>query len=230
MHILVDHCVIQDSVISEDRAFYPQGYEPFKNNFLEIKRVKKPERKDWRQKEKDCLKKLADLCRANKITFYTSPELKSEHFRVLKFPSQQTQSYFDGLKFHKTQSPLDRSKWGIDLQQYSSKEHIISHCKCFFFGTEKRTNKFIEGMKKNPRFSLSDFEEISLRKSSDFQQICFGLSETHYPDALHYWTAELNGLDCFMTIDKAFINVIRRKNLNFHCQILFPSEVSAMFQ
>jgi hypothetical protein len=36
------------------------------------------------------------------------------------------------------------------------------------------------------------------------------LPENHYRDALHLWTAEVNGLDYFLTADKTFINVMTK--------------------
>jgi len=94
-----------------------------------------------------------------------------------------------------------------------SKDDVIAYCKsCFLTPSPERTERFIEGMKHNPRHSLSPFEERCLRNASVFQRLCRGIDETHYPDALHdethypdalhLWTAEENGLGAFLTLDK----------------------------
>lgn len=103
---------------------------------------------------------------------------------------------------------------------------MIAYCKCFLLTPSKnRTEKFITGMKKNPRFSLSPFEEKCLRNADVFKKICRGISENHYPDALHLWTAEENGLDAFLTTDRKFRNVMAHQKIDLHCQVVLPSDV-----
>lgn len=57
---------------------------------------------------------------------------------------------------------------------------------------------------------LSDFERSNLRNLGRFREICDALPETHYPDAFHLWTAEVNDLDYFGVVDKRFLNAITK--------------------
>lgn len=85
--------------------------------------------------------------------------------------------------------------------------------------------KYISDMRKNPVRSLSVFEEKCLRNLTIFREICHGIDEKHYPDVLHFWTAEENGMDVFLTMDRKFRNVMARQKVKLNCRIMFPSEL-----
>jgi hypothetical protein len=161
-----------------------------------------------------------------KIIPYITEELEVEEFRILPWPSPNYKDLFADIKFKKAQCPIRRSKWGLSLDQYIDKEDIIKYCKCFFLTPSvERTEKFIGGMRHNPTINLSEFEEKCLRRSHIFKQICHGINEKHFPDALHLWTAEENGLDVFLTTDKKFKNVMARQRVDLKCIVMFPSEL-----
>jgi hypothetical protein len=226
MKVLFDHSVRQHALRGEHRYVYFAPYRPGYNNLMEPAHNIRPARTGWLQDEIDCLGKIAELCRRKKLLPYITEELESEEFRALKFPSPNYDDLFKEIQFKKAQCPIVRSKWGLSAKQYTDKNDIIAYCKCFFLTPSKeRTEKFIAGMKENPRFSLSEFEERCLRNSDVFRKICRGISENHYPDALHLWTAEKNGLDVFLTMDKKFINVMARQKIGLHCRVMLPSDV-----
>ncbi len=182
-----------------------------------------PPKKGWLQQEIECFEEISELCKVGIITPYISEELLAED-RVQKFPSPSYKDTFDSVEFLEAKCVLVRSKWGICLERYHDKEDVINYCKSFWLKTtEKRQERFIKGMLENPRFSLSDIEEKSLRNTSVFRAICHGIAETHYPDALHLFTAEMNDLDFFLTTDKKFKNVADRQNVSLNCRILLPS-------
>lgn len=225
MKVLFDHCVIQHGLRGEYKVIYPNGRRDGHNDLLAFEHAKFKEKEGWLQSEIDCLAAIADLCRQGKIIAYTTEELVAERSRALKFPPQIYDDIFCGLDFTLAPSPLDRSKWGLSLEQYNSKDQLISYCKSFLLSQgELRMEKFIAGMRENPRFSLTNFEEKCLRNRTIFKALCKGIHETHYPDALHLWTAEENKLDVFLTTDRKFQNVTRRQNLNLSCNVLLPSE------
>ena len=226
MKVLFDHSVRQHALRGEHGYVYFAPYRPGYNNLIEPAHNIRPARTDWLQDEIDCLGKIAELCRRKKLLPYITEELESEEFRALKFPSPNHDDLFEGIQFKKAQCPIVRSKWGLSAKQYTDKNDVIAYCKCFFLTPSKeRTEKFIAGMKENPRFSLSEFEERCLRNSDVFRNICRGISENHYPDALHLWTAEENGLDVFLTMDKKFKNVMARQKIGLHCRVMLPSDV-----
>ena len=145
------------------------------------------------------------LVRQGRAQAYTTNELYAEGFRVQKFPSPRYTDIFDGCTFNTLPPPVERSKWGIGLDQFRSKDDVIVYCECFFLSpSPERVEDFITGMRENPRFNLSRFEESCLRRFHVFRAICRGIDRTHYPDALHLWTAEENGMNVFLTHDKKF--------------------------
>ncbi len=60
-----------------------------------------------------------------------------------------------------------------------------------------------------PQIRLTEFEVESLRNLHWFQSLCrrWGSPE-NYPDAFHLWTAERNGLDVVLTLDRGFFNFL----------------------
>ena len=229
MKVLFDHTIRQDAIRGEHGFIY-ESYRSGHNNLLKAFHNSRPDRNDWKQEEIDCLPKIAKLCRQLKITPYTTEELEGERFRALKFPPPNYDDLFKGIEFRMAKCPMVRSKWGISMEQYIAKEDVKNYCKLFFLtSSPERTQKFITGMRNNSRKSLSDFEEKCLKRAHIFKKICFGINETHYPDALHLWTAEENRLDVFLSNDKKFRNVIDRQRVDLNCKMLFPSELVSCF-
>ena len=69
-------------------------------------------------------------------------------------------------------------------------------------------------------------EQKNLAQIGQFKLLCRHLARTHYPDAFHVWTAEANGLDYFLMMDKRFPNAIRnRRDLDFRCKAVSPDEL-----
>lgn len=229
--ILIDHSVRQDA-IAQEHGFQFAEAQQFGKKYRYLQpatRIRRP-RTDWKQKEIEELPKIAELIRQSQIQAFTTGELYAEGFRVEKFPSPRYTDVFEGCTFDILPAPIERSKWGLDLDQLCSKEHVIAYCECFFLtASTERVEHFIAGMRENPRFSLSPFEERCLRRVHVFRAICKGIDRTHYPDALHLWTAEENGMDVFLTHDLKFLNVISRKKINLHCKVMLPSKFLAEF-
>ena len=215
MKVLFDHCVRQDAIRGQyGLGFFWQKYRP------------RPERTDWKQKEIDCLAGVADLCREGKIIPYSTIELEAEYLRAAKLPCQKYEDLLGDIKFEMAQCPFIRSKWGLSMEQHLDREQVIKFCKCFFLSPSmERIERFIAGMRENPANTLSPFEEKCLRRVNIFKKICHGMDEKHYPDALHLWTAEENGLNAFLTTDKKFRNIMDRQNVQLKCATLFPSDL-----
>ena len=181
-------------------------------------------------KKNEKLSKIAELVRQGQIQAFTTDELYIEDFRGQRFPSLRYTDIFEGCIFNTLPDPLERSKWGLDLDQTCSKEHVIAYCESFFLTpSPERAERFIAGMRENPTFSLSPFEEKCLRRLHVFRAICRGIDRTHYPDALHLWTAEENSVDVFLTHDNTFQNVIAHQKIELKCKVMLPSEFLVEF-
>jgi hypothetical protein len=220
--VLFDHTIIQFGKIGE-YGLEHEPKQPRQNYLATIVYRKQRERNDWLQKEIDCLPTIANFARQGRIKAFTTLELMAED-RVAEFPCSDNNVFAD-IEFEKALSPFERSKWGLSIDQYLDKDQVIKYCECFFLTpTPERIDRFISGMKSNP-LGLSTFEEKCLRRAHVFKAICRSIDRTHYPDALHLWTAEENNLDVFLTTDRRFRNVIDRQNIELHCHIMFPNEL-----
>ncbi|WP_299618278.1 hypothetical protein [Pelagibius sp.] len=228
---MFDHSVRSDAIRAEHGVVKEVGElwgKPY--TYLRHHTQVRPPRNDWRQDEIDSLQFIANLIRNGSVFPFTTAEMEAEAFRVLKCPSLGHEDIFAEFRFEYLEPPIDRSKWGLSIEQHLSKEDVIAYCECFFLSpSADRTEAFIDGMRSNPCFSLTGFEERCLRRLDVFKRICRGIDRTHYPDALHLWTAEENSVDVFLTMDKRFRNVIQRQKADLHCRILFPSELKSQF-
>lgn len=230
MKVLFDNSVLQDAVRAHHGFEYRkrEGFG-FANRLIRPVTRTRPLRRDWRQKEIDSLPVIAELIHRGIVSPFTTHELKAEAYSVVEFPPVRRDDVFAGVEFAYLKSPLDRSKWGLSSAQYLDRESVIKYCEYFFLSPSKdRLETFIDGMRHNPTYSLTKFEERCLRHVSTFRNICRNIDRAHYPDALHLWTAEENGIDVFLSVDKKFRNVMERQNVHLHCKILFPSELLSM--
>jgi hypothetical protein len=227
MKVLIDHSVRQDAITDEHGfQFVEAELLGRKYRYLQPLTRTRPPRTDWKQAEIENLPKVAELIRQGRVQAFTTGELYAEAFRVQKFPSRRYGDIFEGCTFEDLPAPLERFKWGLGLDQFLSKEEVIAYCESFFLSSSpKRIEQFIIGMRENPRFNLYAFEKQCLRRVHIFKAICRGIHRTHYPDALHLWTAEENGMDAFLTHDSTFRNVITRQKVALRCTLIFPSEL-----
>lgn len=232
MKILIDNSIRADAIRSEHGFLKLDEYRGigYNSHVIYVQKIR-PDRKDWRQGEIDVLPQIADLIRKGLVKGCVTDELELEALAAEKFPSPVLEDIFDGCVLEKIPAPIDRSKWGMDFDQALSKEQVIRYCESFFLTpSDERIEAFILGMRKNPRLSLSEFEEKCLRNVQVFRAICRGIDRKHYPDALHLWTAEENGVDIFLLNDKRFINVISRQKVKLHCKLMFLTEFIKYFK
>ncbi|MFO1113259.1 MAG: hypothetical protein U1E33_08685 [Rhodospirillales bacterium] len=225
--VFFDHSVRQDAVVAEDGYVFADGkilghcYQ-----YLKPHRADRPLRSDWKQQEISALTNIARLIYEEHIIAYSSVELENEGFQVETIGGHSPVDIFHGCIFREAAAPLERSKWGLPLDTVMSKQAVIDYCKCFFLSPNpSRIEQFIDGMRRNSRYSLTEYEEKCLRNAHVFKDICHGISENHYPDALHLWTAEENSLDVFLTHDKKFKNVVERQKVKLHCRVMFPTQL-----
>lgn len=225
--VLLDNSIRQRAIMGE-HCFRrtKDNFQGHPHEYLQQHIQSPPRRTDWLQPEIDLLPEIAKLIREGSLSAFSTYELYAEAFHVMKTPTPLYIDAFENCEIGRLPSPFDRTKFGLSIEQFLSKSDVIDFCKSIFLSpSTERIEQFIEGMRRNPRHSLSPFEERCLRKAHVFKHLCRGLDEKHYPDALHLWTAEESGLDAFLTLDKKFRNVVQRQKVDFSCQVIFPSEV-----
>jgi len=76
-------------------------------------------------------------------------------------------------------------------------------------------------------------EQISQQKQSVieriqdplYERIKSNLPDSQWEDALHIYTAEKNGLEYFLTVDRKLVRTIHSRKLNLHVQVVLPSQL-----
>jgi hypothetical protein len=122
------------------------------------------------------------------------------------YPSALAGELLKGIEWENVPAAVQRSKFQqMDWMIYVQKQTVVKFCKVLL-----EMNQAVLDAKVDKWCFLTDFERQNLRNLGRFREICSALQETHYPDAFHLWTAEVNNLDYFMLIDKAFVNAITK--------------------
>jgi len=161
----------------------------------------------WRQRQIEAMPTIARLVRDGQLTLADSTELSLEEIKgTYVGVSGITGDLFRDVRWKHVPAAIERSKFQqIDMDSYTRKGTVIAFCK-ILLGLDSRE------VAARPRFlqRFTDFEQENLRSLDRFRLICAGLNENHYPDALHLWTAEVNGLDYFLTADRRFTNAMTK--------------------
>jgi hypothetical protein len=157
------------------------------------------------QNQVEALPTIMKLAREGNILIFSYIELAFETMRGSFDLRGGKGDILKDVKIEDIPSAVDRSK----LQQtddFVEKQSLIKFCKFLLEVDvkefEKRQNWFLS--------KFTDFERENIKSLNRFKELCCALDETHYPDAFHLWTAEVNGLDFFLTADRKFINVMNK--------------------
>lgn len=157
----------------------------------------------WLKNQVEALPTIMKIARQGNILIFSYIELDFETMRGSFDLRGGKGDILKDVKIEDIPSAVDRSKFQ-QTADFFEKENLIKFCKFLLEVDvkefEKRRDWFLS------RFT--EFERQNLVSLSRFKDLCSALDETHYPDAFHLWTAEVNGLDFFLTADRKFINVM----------------------
>jgi hypothetical protein len=180
-----------------------------------------PKNEGWRQIQSTAMPSIARLARDGKVHLFTYSELEIENFKGTLYPLSLAAHSLTGVAIDRVPAAVERSKFQqMDFRQFAEKEAFIDYCKWILSLNYKN-------LMKRPGFSskFTDFELRNLESLDRFKHICRNLSEKHYPDAFHLWTAEANNLHFFLTADKKFIRAITKTSrVNLTTKPISPSE------
>lgn len=218
--VFLDNCVRSDSVIARPTTF--RKTVQWGSSEIEVDVVGwrgQPPKQPWLQEQIDCLPTIAALVRNGRIRFFTYNELRFEawHARGGGF------SVFEGLPLTPVPAPLERSRLFIhsDFKRTIHGSETAAFAKFLLYNmTEPLAAQLIEtGV-------LTEFEVQNLKQLGRFREICAGLSAKHHRDALHLWTAEVNGMDYFLTTELKFRRALaQKKDFTPRCKIVSPSDL-----
>ena len=73
---------------------------------------------------------------------------------------------------------------------------------------------------------FSSFEKANSANRDRMRELCDGLKPQHYPDALHLWAAEVNGLKYFLTMVGKFCRLMTQtKRIPLPCEPVRPADL-----
>lgn len=153
----------------------------------------------------EALPTIMKLARERNILIYSYIELEFETMRGSFDLRGGKGDLLKDVNIEDIPSAVDRSKFQ-QTEDFYEKQPLIDFCKFLIKVDIKEFEKRGDWF----RSRFTDFERQNLMSLNRFKELCFALDETHYPDAFHLWTAEVNGLDFFLTADRKFINVMNK--------------------
>ena len=165
-----------------------------------------PDNERWKLAQSEAMHGVAESAREGKVHLFTYDEIELETLSGTLFPSGVVAHCLAGVKIDYVRAAIERSRFQqMPLDTFAEKSTRVDFCR-WLLSLDYRE------LAKRPKFMsmFSDFERRNLESLGRFREICANLDETHYSDALHLWTAEVNSLDFFLTSDKKFINVMTK--------------------
>jgi hypothetical protein len=162
---------------------------------------------------------IARLSREGRLRLFRSSEIEGEDFsgRLL---GGTTVDLFAEAQFSWAHDPIQRWRFQ-QCAEFHTKALRTRFCEWLLSLTPEEVGR----LKSMPK--LSDFEIKGLESVHRFREICRHLPEKHYVDALHLWTAEMNGMDFFLTTDAKFIRAIKHSSakLTILSEPISPTDV-----
>lgn len=174
----------------------------------------------WKQEEIDWLPTLAKLSQSDEIALYTYKELQYESW--FRGGRPRVGNIFSGCSVSFVEPAIERSCFvAQDLLKHAKAEEKMSFCQKLLDWADTRQTIFEQS-----RHTFPILTQQSLNDLKRYKEICAGLSHEQRQDAFHLWTAEVNGMDYFLTVDKKFMNAMTKskpKQFQLKSQPVLPS-------
>jgi hypothetical protein len=137
---------------------------------------------EFRIEQLPFLATVTELARARRLELFTSFELQMERMRQrTRGPGYVGLNLLEGITLGKVQPPVERS---IAITGFGQNTGVTEAEQMGFF------------------HSIRESRFLDIRRA---------VGDAHIDDAFHLWTAEAAGLDAFLSMDKTFLNVMRRQ-------------------
>jgi hypothetical protein len=170
----------------------------------------------WKERQIESLPTIARPACEGAIRLFDSGELELETLKGTIFGGVVTHLLEKVPTFRAT-SPIERSRFQqMGIEQYADKSTFVRFCRWLLSLDTVQVEKNPDV---RPRFP----DSASIER---FKEICSDLPEKHFPDAFHLWTAEINGLDYFLSADKKFAKVMTlTKRMRLNSKPLAPRDL-----
>lgn len=144
---------------------------------------------------------IAKAAFEQKISLFTSPELDNEQFRQKIELTGFDVDVFQIVNFQVARSPATRG-----------------------FADTRGARDFQRASDRSKDEQLGFLADITAPRFLELRKY---LGDAHLADTFHYWTAEANGLDGFVTMERRFPNAFNREARHFgpKCRVLSPADV-----
>jgi hypothetical protein len=209
--VFLDRNVISRSVISECVVRKKRIQWGPDEHLLDLSgwQEKPPREGDnaWISNEVSCLPTVARLAVDGEIKLYESRECRYESGQAVPGGAGTTGDIFAKCRIIFAADAVDRSFSGPKTpSQLSSRCNVIEFCELLRNTNPAMLMKVPEFWDKFPKIMKRNLEDIDR-----FHKILDALpTKTHWPDALHLWTAETHGAEFFLTLDRKFINALTK--------------------
>ncbi|MBA5248664.1 MAG: hypothetical protein FE834_03895 [Gammaproteobacteria bacterium] len=227
--ILADNCIISLGETMQGTYRQKKFVEGDKTVPVEVlgweRKPKPSEDQAWKQKQIEYLPTIGRIAKEKQILLYTYLELRHEALR--RNATNKFGNVFKDVEITSVDAAVERSYFFPgELSSYISKKEskLIEFCKWLLKLTPDDINNIVERppeLRTYPKFLLDNLKNVRR-----FRELCKGLVENHYPDAFHLWSAEVNGVNFFLTIDRKFINVMTKtKKIDLPCKPISPEDL-----
>ncbi|QCO66848.1 type II toxin-antitoxin system VapC family toxin [Luteimonas yindakuii] len=183
--------------------------------------VPRKEPTGWRTGEVRALPELCEQVKNQRLVLCRSDELIGEEMGGTQTGQGLVGDLVGTITFRDALSPIERSRFmSLPLGIYNSSSCRNSFLKLLLEAYQRGE---LQNIRKWP---LTPFELDSIERFDRFADICSCLEESQFADGWHLWTAERNGVDFFLTLDKRFVNVMTRTSrVPLISLPVFPSEL-----
>lgn len=221
-HSVLEHMVTVEPIVREETV--PWGNHAVSVPVSGMQRKPRQLRDPWLRDQVASLPTITRLAREGKLKLFTYAELRFEAFHASAPLRRVKGDLLDGLEVEHLPSAVERSKFQqSDISIHAQRE---------------RFDEFYEFLLKLPDGLLeseptlwacfSSFEQSNLRNLARFREISQNLPAKHYADAYHLWTAEVSGLNYFLTMDKKFIHYMTKTaRCELPCTPITPRDLVA---
>lgn len=174
----------------------------------------------WKKSQIECLPTIGKIAREKKIALYKYNEIDFEGWK--RSGANRLDNIFSEVEFNHVDAAVERSYFfQSDLVKHLEKDRVIEFCRWLLTPNIETLANRLAPTKRYPDFLLNNLGRVQR-----FRDLCIGLSEKQYPDAFHLWSAEVNGMDLFLTTDLKFIRALTEtKKISLPCMPLPPSQL-----
>jgi hypothetical protein len=187
------------------------------------------------QAEIDALFTIGRLIRERRIDAFTYVELMFESWRRVI-----GERAFDALAdcpVEQCDTPLERSRFfqgnysdyvtkGGKKDRKSGKDTSMSQVRFVEWLLTLTDEHVLQLTSFRERLKISEFEIESLQNLQWFRAMCrIAQSSENYPDVLHLWAAQRNGMDVFLTLESRLPNIAAHFPTDQSCAPSYPTQV-----